>query len=169
MPLPSVQSCSGRCRWIAGMLMHGALQFTFVSTSFCRAAPVVHLYGLKHGPCTAGAVHSPSNRHSGCSLVHWCSVAVCTARRQISQRASFDKRMGACLRYLPEVPPIKMAAYVRFGAWLAGVDMFDASAFRLPRAEAATLDPQHRLLLESTATALQDGGIVSSAQTTGAF
>lgn len=60
-----------------------------------------------------------------------------------------------------------MAAYVRFGAWVAGVDMFDASAFRLPRAEAATLDPQHRLLLECTATALQDGGCDTSAQTTG--
>ena len=60
-----------------------------------------------------------------------------------------------------------MAAYVRFGAWLADDDMFDASAFRLPRAEAATLDPQHRLLLETTAVALQDGGIVGAAQTTG--
>jgi acyl transferase domain-containing protein len=65
------------------------------------------------------------------------------------------------------MPPSKMASYVRFGAWVAGVDMFDASAFRLPRAEAATLDPQHRLLLECTAAALQDGGCDTGAQTTG--
>ena len=70
-------------------------------------------------------------------------------------------------RYSPEMPPSKMAAYVRFGAWVAGVDMFDASAFRLPRAEAATLDPQHRLLLECTAAALRDGGCDTGAQTTG--
>lgn len=70
-------------------------------------------------------------------------------------------------RYSPEVPPTKMTAYVRFGAWIAGLDMFDASAFRLPRAEAATLDPQHRLLLECTATALRNCSVVGSAQTTG--
>ena len=60
-----------------------------------------------------------------------------------------------------------MASYVRFGGWVAGVDMFDASAFRLPRAEAATLDPQHRLLLEATAAALQDGCLDTGAQATG--
>ncbi len=60
-----------------------------------------------------------------------------------------------------------MTSYVRFGAFVDGVDAFDASAFRVSRVEAATLDPQHRLLLEATALALRDGGIDGAAQTTG--
>jgi acyl transferase domain-containing protein len=40
--------------------------------------------------------------------------------------------------------------YVRFGAFVEGVDRFDSGAFRLPYAEAAALDPQARILLEQT-------------------
>ena len=40
--------------------------------------------------------------------------------------------------------------YVRFGAFVDGVDQFDSGAFRLPYAEAAALDPQARILLEQT-------------------
>ncbi len=61
-----------------------------------------------------------------------------------------------------------MTAYVRFGAFCNGVDAFDASAFRVPKSEAATLDPQHRLLLEATSLALLDGGVDGTALTTGA-
>ena len=44
--------------------------------------------------------------------------------------------------------PGKTAA--RFGAFLAGIDSFDAECFKLAGAEAATLDPHARLLLEHT-------------------
>lgn len=45
---------------------------------------------------------------------------------------------------------------LRFAALLpGGVARFDASAFRLGRADAAALDPQQRLLLEQVAGALQ--------------
>jgi len=37
----------------------------------------------------------------------------------------------------------------RFGAFLQDVELFDASAFSLLPAEAAAMDPQHRILLES--------------------
>ena len=40
--------------------------------------------------------------------------------------------------------------YVRFGAFVDGVDRFDSGAFRLPYTEAAALDPQARILLEQT-------------------
>lgn len=40
--------------------------------------------------------------------------------------------------------------YVRFGAFVDGVERFDSGAFRLPYAEAAALDPQARILLEQT-------------------
>ncbi len=41
-------------------------------------------------------------------------------------------------------------AATRFGAFLAGVEAFDAAAFRLAGSEAAVLDPHARLLLEHT-------------------
>ncbi|WP_062212205.1 beta-ketoacyl synthase N-terminal-like domain-containing protein [Streptomyces sp. NBRC 109706] len=49
-------------------------------------------------------------------------------------------------------------AYVPTKGWLADADRFDAAAFGFHRAEAAALDPQHRLLLESAWAALEDAG-----------
>lgn len=40
------------------------------------------------------------------------------------------------------------SAYTRFGAFAEDVDLFDADHFRLSRAEAASIDPQTRLLLQ---------------------
>eukprot|EP00887_Chlorella_sp_A99_P003342 scaffold26.g3342.t1 len=48
----------------------------------------------------------------------------------------------------------KMA--VRFGAFLAAVDFFDAALFRLAPGEAAAMDPQGRVLLEQAHLALTD-------------
>lgn len=46
----------------------------------------------------------------------------------------------------------------RRGGFLEGIDGFDAPFFRISPREAATLDPQHRLLLECTWRALEDAG-----------
>ncbi|HEV7501354.1 MAG TPA: SDR family NAD(P)-dependent oxidoreductase, partial [Vicinamibacteria bacterium] len=50
----------------------------------------------------------------------------------------------------------------RFGAFLDGIDQFDASFFGISPREAATLDPQQRLLLETSWEALEDAGIAPS-------
>ena len=47
----------------------------------------------------------------------------------------------------------------RFGAFLSGIDLFDAEFFRISPLEAASLDPQQRLLLEMSWGALEDAGI----------
>ncbi|TDC61066.1 SDR family NAD(P)-dependent oxidoreductase, partial [Micromonospora sp. KC207] len=49
-------------------------------------------------------------------------------------------------------------AYVRAGAVLDGVDLFDPAFFGLSAKEAQLLDPQHRLFLECSWTALEDAG-----------
>ena len=74
-------------------------------------------------------------------------------------------------------------SYARFAGTLDGSDgdvrlpWFDADAFRLPRAEAAAMDPQVRLLLEHTGAAVADaqgrtpqqGPLVSGSDGTGAY
>ncbi|HEX2080594.1 MAG TPA: polyketide synthase, partial [Longimicrobium sp.] len=48
--------------------------------------------------------------------------------------------------------------YTRWGAFLPGVDRFDAAHFRISRREATSLDPQQRLLLEVSWEALESAG-----------
>ena len=47
----------------------------------------------------------------------------------------------------------------RFGAYLDGIDQFDARFFRISPVEAQLLDPQQRLMLETSWQALEDAGI----------
>uniref|UniRef100_UPI00190F2FA0 beta-ketoacyl [acyl carrier protein] synthase domain-containing protein n=1 Tax=Geminicoccus flavidas TaxID=2506407 RepID=UPI00190F2FA0 len=47
----------------------------------------------------------------------------------------------------------------RWGGFLRGIDQFDAAHFAITRREAEALDPQHRLLLETSWHALEDAGI----------
>ncbi|PSC74792.1 Polyketide synthase [Micractinium conductrix] len=56
--------------------------------------------------------------------------------------------------YSPDVAVNKM--YVRFAAFLPGVDTFDAALFRLSHVEASLMDPQCRVLLEHTHLSLAD-------------
>lgn len=49
--------------------------------------------------------------------------------------------------------------YTRCGAYLDGIDLFDAHFFRFSPREARSLDPQHRLLLELSWEALENAGI----------
>ncbi|OEJ21759.1 beta-ketoacyl synthase N-terminal-like domain-containing protein [Streptomyces subrutilus] len=47
--------------------------------------------------------------------------------------------------------------------WVEGADLFDASFFGYSPAEAATIDPQHRLFLECAWQGLEHAGIVPAA------
>ncbi len=47
----------------------------------------------------------------------------------------------------------------RFGAFIDGIDLFDAEFFRISPVEAQLLDPQQRLMLETSWQALEDAGI----------
>ena len=47
----------------------------------------------------------------------------------------------------------------RFGAYLDELDLFDAEFFRISPVEAQLLDPQQRLMLETSWQALEDAGL----------
>ena len=57
----------------------------------------------------------------------------------------------------PDAVPVHDGS--RFGAFLPGIDQFDAEFFRISPLEAESLDPQQRLLLELSWEALEDAGI----------
>lgn len=56
--------------------------------------------------------------------------------------------------------PVATLAHYRHGAFVEGVDEFDAAFFGIDAAEAAAMDPQQRLMLELAWHALEDARIV---------
>ena len=55
--------------------------------------------------------------------------------------------------------PAVQAEACRFGAYIDNIDQFDAGFFRISPVEAQLLDPQQRLMLETSWRALEDAGI----------
>ena len=55
--------------------------------------------------------------------------------------------------------PAVQAEACRFGAYIDQIDQFDAGFFRISPVEAQLLDPQQRLMLETSWRALEDAGI----------
>ena len=66
-------------------------------------------------------------------------------------------REGRVGEMFPDDVPVHDAS--RFGAFLSGIDQFDAGFFRISPLEAESLDPQQRLLLELSWEALEDAGV----------
>ena len=67
---------------------------------------------------------------------------------------SGEGRVG---KLFPEAATQNEAA--RFGAFVDGIDLFDAEFFRISPVEAQLMDPQQRMMLETCWEALEDAGI----------
>ncbi|GHE43560.1 type I polyketide synthase [Streptomyces longispororuber] len=62
-------------------------------------------------------------------------------------------------RFVDATMPRTGKSYTAAGGFLADIERFDAAYFGISPKEAAHMDPQHRLLLELTAEALDDAGV----------
>lgn len=69
-----------------------------------------------------------------------------------------DDRWDLDRYYSPD--PAKGKMYTKRGGFLPDIDEFDADFFGLSDSDAAWMDPQHRMLLETSWQAMEDAGIV---------
>ena len=115
------------------------------SPFFCSQAPIVVITGASlrfaGGICSLGALHAAG-----------------MAGRELHREAPFP-RFDAEAAYSPD--PSKVApgrVLSKFGTYVASVHSFDAAAFGLSPSEASLMDPQSRLLLEESCTAVVHSG-----------
>ena len=85
---------------------------------------------------------------------YWRLLASGTMVRAEGPIGSGPGRMGQFL----ELPPTQ-SDLTHYGAFIDDIDKFDAEFFRIAPIEAQLLDPQQRLMLETSWRALEDAGI----------
>jgi acyl transferase domain-containing protein/SAM-dependent methyltransferase len=94
----------------------------------------------------------PGGAHDEFSLWQILAQGVNTVTEIPSDRWNLDD-------YYDPDPDKPGKMYSRHGAYLSGVDQFDPEFFGVSPREAASMDPQHRLLLETSWEALENAAI----------
>ncbi|ONI76457.1 hypothetical protein ALI144C_37015 [Actinosynnema sp. ALI-1.44] len=78
-------------------------------------------------------------------------------RRDVVRGSDPGRRWSDRERVVPA--DLANAAALRSGSFLDDIDLFDPGFFGVPAREAASVDPQHRLLLETMWETLEDAGV----------
>ncbi|SFJ44721.1 mycocerosic acid synthase/phthiocerol/phenolphthiocerol synthesis type-I polyketide synthase C [Amycolatopsis sacchari] len=78
-------------------------------------------------------------------------------RRDVVRGSDPGRRWDVGERVVPA--DLAGSGMLRSGSFLDDIDLFDPGFFGIPPQEAASVDPQHRLLMETTWEALEDAGV----------
>ncbi|KAK9841826.1 hypothetical protein WJX81_005522 [Elliptochloris bilobata] len=152
-------------------------------TSAALAAHIGLLLGTVHLPAGSGATAlpwQPDSSEATCA----CKLVAVACRYPGSEPNDGQAHFAETLRgeaNLPSPAPLQrwdmekyyapeaaggLTMYVRLGAFVPDIDSFDAALFRLSLAEGQAMDPQTRILLEQTWTALADAAAAMPAAPT---